>query len=165
MNKENLIQGNTVLSPRTQPSEPSRKNEQKEAIKRKNAIVKQKIDKRRHSKAKILLHIIVSFGIGMTLVYRYTALYNMQRELSKVENNIKAVNSENENLRIELIKFNNLNYLEENSLKKLNMTYPSKNSIAYCDLTKDNFSRGTVKNDNSIPKKVLNKVKSILFLN
>lgn len=164
MNKENLIQGNTVLSPKSQPFEPSHKDAQRKIEKRKKQIEKNKIDKRMHSKAKIIFHIVAAFCIGMALVYRYTALYNMQRDISKIERNIKAVDAENENLRIELIKYNNINYLEENSLKKLNMTYPSKNSIAYCDLAKDNFTHDTNKNNNSIPKKVFEKVKSILFL-
>nr|WP_243429051.1 cell division protein FtsL [Clostridium pascui] len=58
----------------------------------------------------------------------------MQRELNAIGLEINTINKENENLRVELVKFNNLQYIEDVATKKLNMVSPTKSNIMYCNL-------------------------------
>lgn len=125
---ESYINGNTVLAPEPEIS-------QNGGHKEKNSKKGIKKDKKVPSgKLKSLRNIGVTFIIGVTLIGRYSMIYGMQRELNAIGLEINTINKENENLRVELVKFNNLQYIEDVATKKLNMVSPTKSNIMYCNL-------------------------------
>ncbi|MBM7869371.1 cell division protein FtsL [Clostridium pascui] len=125
---ESYINGNTVLAPEPEIS-------QNEGHKENNNKKGTKKDKKISSgKLKALRNIGVTFIIGVTLIGRYSMIYGMQRELNAIGLEINTINKENENLRVELVKFNNLQYIEDVATKKLNMVSPTKSNIMYCNL-------------------------------
>ena len=146
---DSYINGNTVLAPEPEISQ----NERHEKKHSKKGLTKSK--KISRGKLKILRNIVVSFTIGVTLIGRYSMIYGMQRELNAMGSQINTINKENENLRVELVKFNNLKYIEDVATKKLNMVNPTKSNIMYCNLKNE-----IVK----VPEKQLNEQKDEGFM-
>lgn len=134
-NKQTLISGNTVLVPNENPSrsfEKENKQDNKKSVKNnKHRKLKEEL--------KVLMNISLAFIIGLTIIYRYSALYVSQKNLNDIRNEISSKKKENEDLRINLIKFQSDQYIENEALGKLHMVKPDKNSIEYIDLSKNNF--------------------------
>lgn len=128
-NEEAMIRGNTVLAPRQVPNkhrdyEKKNKNRKKRNIKIKNKLI-------------VMRNIILVFLIGMILVGRYCAIYNMQKQLNTINSNISELNKSNDNLKVELVKYNNLHYIEEVATTKLKMITPNRNDAIYCNISKE----------------------------
>lgn len=162
MDKQSRINGNTVLAPEYVPSR-RHKNEEDEKLKRER---KQKLINERNIKVKkktrTLKNIGIVFVLGVTLIGRYCAIYNMQKNLSEVKTQISTLNKENENLRVELVKFNNMVYIEDIAVNKLHMVRPEKSLAIHLNLSKDNFEDTLSENDIK-HESLLQKIKNILF--
>ncbi len=97
-------------------------------------------------KFKTLGNIIIAFIIGVTLVARYGILYSMQKDLSNINSHISEVEKENENLKVELVHYNNLSNIEKVAGQNLKMVPPDKDSAIYTDLSYNNFKAENSKN-------------------
>lgn len=136
VNKD-TISGNAVLQPEEVPDygKGQEKNREKEKLKREKLR-----QKRIKNKAKILRNILLIFVIGLLLVGRYCIIYNMQTQLNSINNDISKLNSKNEQLKVNLVQYNNIQYIESTAINKLHMVFPNKTSIVYTDLDKKNIS-------------------------
>ncbi|WP_125152212.1 septum formation initiator family protein [Clostridium rectalis] len=132
---EEYIRGNTALAPQVEPEIKKEKSKKKQ---NRSKILKKK-NKSIQKKAKTIKSISIAFIIGVALLSRYSYIYNMQQNLNNINKGITKLNKNNENLKVELVKYNNIQYIEDIATKKLKMTKPSKNSIVYCDLNKEVF--------------------------
>ncbi|MDP4177031.1 MAG: hypothetical protein Q8900_01660 [Bacillota bacterium] len=159
MNKENLIVGNTVLSPQheTFEKEYEKLTKYKKEI---NAINKQK---RIQNKIKTMIFIAILFAVGFSVIYRYSVLYSMEKNMYSLDSKIENVKTDNENLKIKLLKNSNLKKLDD-AATKLNMFYPTKSSVIYCDLAKDNFSKAKENKNKNIQENLFKKIRDMLFL-
>lgn len=128
LNENFVINGNTVLAPNY---EPYRESEQKRQV-RKNRSSKNNINK----KIIVIRNIMIAFIVGITLVGRYCIIYNLQSELNTTKQNIAALNKENENLKVDLVKYNNIQYIEDVAVNKLGMVTPDRNDAIYADVSK-----------------------------
>jgi cell division protein FtsL len=128
VNEKFVISGNTVLAPNY---EPYRESEQKRQV-RENRISKKNINK----KIIVMRNIMIAFIVGITLVGRYCILYNLQSELNTSKQNIAELNKENENLKVDLVKYNNIQYIEDVAVNKLGMVTPNRNDAIYADVSK-----------------------------
>lgn len=160
VNEENSISGNNVLQPEYVPYIDQEDKERELRRKAKNKRLKQKKIK---DKIKVLRNIILSFIIGITLVGRYCVIYNMQRELNSISTNINELNKENENIRVDLLKYNNIQYIENIAVNKLHMIYPDKGSAVYTDLKKQNVKLIDNKEKETQIKNLWNKLEKMLF--
>lgn len=129
LNEKIMINGNTVLAPN---HVPYRESEQKRQV-RKNKSSKKNINK----KIVIMRNIMIAFIVGITLIGRYCIIYNLQSELNTTRQNIVALNKENENLKVELVKYNNIQYIEDVAVNKLGMVTPDRNDAIYADISKE----------------------------
>jgi cell division protein FtsL len=129
LNEKYVINGNTVLAPNYMPY---RESEQKGQV-RKNRSNKKNINK----KIIVMRNIMIAFIVGITLVGRYCIIYNLQSELNTTKQNISALSKENENLKVELVKYNNIQYIEDVAVKKLGMVTPDRNDAIYADVSKE----------------------------
>lgn len=151
--KNNYINGNTVLAPQYDPSIDEEYLELKK--KRKEKL---KINNKKNMKIKLatIRNIILVFIIGVTLIGRYSSIYNMQKQLNKMQNEITDFNRQNDSLKVELVKQNDVAKVQETAVTKLNMVQPDKNSVIYTNLSKDNFNTDAKvtadKNNNIIDK-------------
>lgn len=143
--KESYVKGSTALAPEIQPNEKKKKDNKRE----KQLLVKEK-NKSAKNKLKIIRNISLTFLIGVTLIGRYSKIYNLQKQLNTINGDITMLNKDNENLKVELVKFSNIQYVEDIATKKLGMVRPTKDSIIYCDMNKEIFKYES--NDKTVNK-------------
>ncbi|MBC2580657.1 hypothetical protein [Clostridium sp. DJ247] len=161
VNEDSVIHGNTVLQPKYNPSIDKgidREKEAKRKIKERN-----QRQRRLKDKVKVIRNIALTFAIGLTLVGRYCYIYNMQMELNSIKSNIGETNKDNENLKVELVKYNNLQYIEETAINRLHMLPPDKSSAIYTDLHKDVIQYTEKKSKEETQQNIWNKLKKMLF--
>lgn len=127
MNKNKMINGNNAMQPEYESYEDYKKKRKIE-VRTRHRNIKHKL--------RIMRNIAIVFIVGMVLIARYSIIYNMQNQLTTVQNNIDRLSRENDNLTVELVKYNNLEYIEENAIKKLHMIQPEKSTAVYADLNK-----------------------------
>lgn len=132
-NEKIMIDGNTVLAP---SHVPYRESEHERQVKRNKARNKAK-NKNINKKVIIMRNIMIAFIVGITLVGRYCIIYNLQSELNTTKQSIAAFSKENENLKVELVKYNNIQYIEDVAINKLGMVTPDRNDAIYADISKD----------------------------
>jgi cell division protein FtsL len=163
MDNKNLTNGSTALAPKYKPYEPrineELKRQEKEKREKQRALAHQKAVAR----AKVLGIIVFAFIMGLVLIGRYAAVYNLQKELTKVKSDINNFTMENENLKVQLIKASNMLQIEQAAKTKLNMITPDKNMILYTKATKDYFAKDTKEDNKSTQEDLLAKIKNLLF--
>lgn len=131
-NPQSYVNGNTVLKPEFDDYKQKFNNSKK--------LQNQKIRERNLKiKMTVLINIVIAFLIGITIVWRYGIIYNMQGNINNLDNSIKETIAENDSMNIKLATLSNLSALEDVSTKKLNMVRMDSNQIVYSDLTKNNF--------------------------
>ncbi|MEY8762325.1 MULTISPECIES: cell division protein FtsL [Clostridium] len=155
MNEENMMNGNAALQPQYKPY----KKHDKRIHKNKNENKQKKIKK----KLRVLLNICVFFVIGLILIYRYSIIYNMQTDLNSAENNVDNISRQNENLTVELVKYNNLKYIEDDAVNKLKMVVPNKQNAVYIDLDKPVIKTQEDEDSMKTQKGMLNKLKQLIW--
>jgi cell division protein FtsL len=161
-NNDNYVQGNTVLVP--QRVEKTKDNRLKELEEGKNKLHKKKISKRISSKVCVIRNISLVFIVGALLIARYSAIYDMQRNLNTIKSSITETSRENENLKVELVKYNNLRFIEETATTKLHMIQPDKNAAVYVSLDKNYFSNMAEKDNKMVSQQnLIQKIKNLLF--
>lgn len=158
VNDNRTVNGNTVLAPI--PERKEQDNSKQQLKKNFNEEKRRKVRK----KMAILRNIALLFVIAILLLGRYSAIYSMQRNLADINNQINDVNVDNDNLKVELVKFDNIDYVKDIAEKRLHMVEPTKNSVIYSDLSKDNFEAKHADDKNNVKgQKFLDKVVNILF--
>lgn len=164
MDNKNLINGSTALAPKVKPYEPN-KNYEYERLREANKEKKKKLAQARaKAKAQVIGVIILLLVTGTAMIGRYAAVYNLQKNLSKVKSEINNISMENENLKVELIKASNMQVVEDTAKTKLNMVTPDKSNVLYTTETaKDYFAKNTKDNKNNIEENLVAKIKNMLF--
>lgn len=157
VNEDNIVSGNTVLQPEYVPYIDQEK--EKKDLRRKKFLRQKRIK----DKIKIIRNIVSAFVIGIILVGKYCVIYNMQQELNSVNTNINELNRENENIKVDLVKYNNVQYIESIAINKLHMISPDKGSAIYTDLEKENIKSPDKKMEKQESKHLWNKLAKILF--
>lgn len=161
VNENSVIRGNTVLKPNYNPYEDDQLQREEER-ERKLKQNKQR-NRRVKSKVKVMRNIIFTFITGLTLVGRYCIIYDMQRELNSVKSSISVINKENENLKVELVKYNNLQMIEETAINKLKMIKPDKSGAIYTNLSKEVIQSREQKKEIEEQQNIWNRLRKILF--
>lgn len=131
-NPQSYVNGNTVLKPEFDDYKQKFNNSKKLQNQKKR-------EKNLKVKMTVIRNIVIAFLIGITIVWRYGIIYNMQGNINSLDNSIKETIAENDSLNIKLATLSNLSTLEDVSTKKLNMVRMDSNQIVYSDLTKNNF--------------------------
>lgn len=163
MDNKNLFSGNTALAPKYKPYNPS-VNEELENLreareKRKKALAQKNLK----AKVRIIVSILLAFSLGVVLVLRYSAVYNLQKQLLGVSTEMHNLNMENENLKVQLIKASDMQQVEQVAVTELHMVTPDKNNIIYIQDTKDYFSSNTKEATKNTNDNLIVKIKNLLF--
>lgn len=163
MNRQTLINGNTVLVPEYQPIKHERNKEKEEQKRAKLQELKKNRETRIKNKLKAIGSIVLIFTVGLALIYRYSTIYKMQNDLRNIKNEVVKIEKDNDNLNVELLKVSNIDYIKQAAEGKLKMVSAHKNQVIYSDLTKDNFSKHPDKNNIDTQAKFIERVKNMLF--
>ena len=153
-NEDIMIRGNTVLAPSQVPY-VNREKEKNQIIKKKNRKIKKQ--------AIFIRNIFIAFIIGLTLIGRYSTIYNMQQQLNSTKSNINEMNKENDNLKVELVKYNNLHYIEEVATNKLHMITPNRNDAIYANISKNTIVSTTASTNTEANKSFMSKAIDKIF--
>lgn len=163
MDNKNLFSGNTALAPNYKPYNPS-VNEELEKLRRDREEKKKALaQKKLKAKVKIIACILIAFTIGLVLILRYSAVYNLQKQLIGVTTEMNNLNMDNENLKVQLLKASNMQQVEETAVSKLHMVTPDKNSIIYTTVTKDYFSSSEKVATKNTNENIIARIKNLLF--
>lgn len=161
IDRNEFVHGNTVLVPQR---ETSKSNEYEELLKAKKRNLRLKTEKRIKSRLKVIRNIALIFVIGIIMVGRYCIIYNMQTNLNSIKSEIADKNRQNENLKVELVKYSNLQYIEDKAVNSIHMIQPEKNSIIYMDLSTNNFNETDKKDGNDGKQKtIINEIINSIF--
>lgn len=164
MGKQKIVNGNTVLVPQYEPSSPAEKERYEKLKKAKRESLGHRRYKRNKRKAKTLLNITLAFVIGISFVWRYSVMYNTQKNLNDTKTQINNLSIENENIKVNLLKNSNVGMVEATAISKLKMVYPEKNHVVKCNLEKQNFEKQVPsKNSSSKSEGFIAKIKSMFF--
>ncbi|MBE6065302.1 cell division protein FtsL [Clostridium cochlearium] len=130
--KNYYVDGSTVMAPEVHIEEKSQKKKEKKVFRKKKPNNSRK-------KLSIIGKILTVFIVGTIIIGRYSKIYNMQKQLNNINNSIVKLNKENENLKVELLKLNNIKSVEDIAIGKLKMSVPTKENMIYCDMSKEIF--------------------------
>lgn len=159
LNSERYI-GNTVLRPNYNPSKGNTDEKYKKLERaKKEAIDKQK-KQRIKEKMSVLKLIALVFILGIFIMYRYSAIYKMQANLTEAKKQTADLRAQNDNLKITLAKNENVSDVESYSINNLHMEKPIAVEAIKVDLKKDNFKP---KKNNSSSLDFWSKLRRILF--
>lgn len=162
-NKNNMgVSGNNALAPKKIPSIATQEKTYEELQRSKKQYIRKSKHKAVKQKFNALKLIAIGFIAAFFLIYRYSLIYNMEKDIIEVKKQIYNVNAENENLKIGLLKYDNIKLIEEKSEKELNMLPKSSNNVQYIDLNKNNFKDASV-SEGKTKNNILKKIKEILF--
>jgi len=153
MNKENYVIGNTVLAPIYEPEDPS-KNQKLKKLKKIN-------DKKLNIKVKFLSYMAITFIVGLILVFRYTSMYSVEKNLSNIKNETINLNQENDDMKVQLVNVSNLDNVQKIATEQLHMVKVNQDQVIYADLTKENFTKVASANDPQLS--MLRKIYNMLF--
>ncbi|MEG0370669.1 MAG: septum formation initiator family protein [Clostridium sp.] len=106
---------------------------QREVIRQKPPLEEQKPKpiKKKSKKSKVKAKLRILSIVGMLFVMsfiavgRYTAILTLSTDIRTQKTEVKKVQKENQNISVELAKFNNLKYIENDAIMKYNMIRPS----------------------------------------
>jgi cell division protein FtsL len=155
--KNYINNGNTALAPERKSSEDKRYKVKQEENEKLRKLRQSKL----RSQAKVMIGIALTFTIGFTVVYRYSSIYNMEKNLSAATMENDNMNKNNENLKLQLMKNSQIQIIEDKA-SKLNMVKSDKNQAAYVD-----YNRQTLKSNNTVDSKkqksIFQQIKDKLF--
>jgi cell division protein FtsL len=155
------VKGNTVLNPNIGIKRSSRQEDEYERIRRSQIEKRNRLKyKKNKKKRQLLASIITIFICGMGVILGQSKVYAVQRNLSQINKEISAINVENDNLKVELVKTVNLQSIK-NVSDKLEMVNVDNSKIMYIDLDKNNFAPKQDKEQGF--SKWLGNLKKILF--
>jgi len=163
MNRQNVINGNTVMVPDYKPFQPEKNQEFEKLKKAKLENNRKNKQKRVNNKAKTIGSILLTFVIGIAIIYRYSTIYNMQKELNTLKSDKVKLERQYDNLNVELLKVSNIENVKKIAEEKLHMVSANKNQVIYSDLTKDNFTKLSNKNNSETQASLMQRIKNMLF--
>ena len=131
------IRENTANVPQRKYNDIKKDKSLEDSKKRKNKLLKEKKKKTRNGALQIAL---VIFVLGVLTIWRDTKVYNLQTQIGTLNNEIKTINSENEALKVDLLKNSSLKNIESSAKKKLGMISPVDAKKVNVDLSKNYLS-------------------------
>ena len=158
------VKSSTALQPKRKSREEDRKKYDELRKARRNREKRKREQENKYKKAAIQAIILISV-IGMFTLFRDSIVYNKQKELADINSQISEVKSQNEALRINLLKNEGIDNVKTNAEAKLGMTLATKDKFVEVDLTNNYFEELDAMekaNRNSEEKGIISKIKDAL---
>lgn len=161
-NEYDYIKGSTAVKPQRAPKKEDKKNKE---LKKKRELEKRKkiLEKERKNRASVFQIVIAILLVGGLVIWRDMEVYSARDQLSEIKSQIKEVNSENEALRVELLKISSLDTVKESAENDLNMKMPQKEDRIKVNLDENNFEEATSTKENASNEGIVSKIMDALF--
>lgn len=99
---------------------------------------KKKVQKTQKVKRKVFLG-VVSFGVALTIVYRYAMINNMNMENIKLKKDLAELNNSNAQLQLLAEQSVNLSHVEQYAKENLGLQKPQNYQIEYINVNKQDL--------------------------
>lgn len=119
-----------------------------------------KSKEKNQKKKSAISYILILFALGILLTSRYAIIFNIQKDLSSVKNQIQQIGAENEALKIDILRVSSYESVKNTAEKQLNMKEPDNSKAMMVDLSKNNFKEA---NKDKEKLNIIEKLKDILF--
>jgi cell division protein FtsL len=86
------------------------------------------------AKLKIIGMIVMIFIFSFLTISRFTVIISMSADVRSIKREITNMQKENENIRVELARMDNIKEIENKAVTQLGMIVPEKNQIVYMDV-------------------------------
>lgn len=80
---------------------------------------------------KMITMVILMFGIGTLIVSRYAMIMNLSNQSKDIKSSIAMNQKENEQLKLELMKYYDIKQIEHDATAELNMVRPTSQNTVY----------------------------------
>ena len=117
-------------------------------VKKKAAVPKQKLNVR-----AIFFAFLIAFA-AYFMISKQVAVFETEKEISRLENQLKAMKSTEVQMNFELEQAVDLATVEEIATTKLNMQRSEHNQKVYVDITSEDVTEFTAKDTEGMQKKV-----------
>ena len=109
----------------------------------KNKVLKTKKQQKSNNKAKIkiVFWVLLVFACGLTLIFRYAQITEMNYKLLKTNNQFNEIRNENSRLKVEIEKKLDLQTIKETAESKLGMQKPDRYQVIRVSVPKTDFTQ------------------------
>lgn len=160
------IKGSTALAPERKRKirKPDKKHEQlqrRKKLQSKNILLR---NKRKSDRKYILTVAMVILSLGFITISGDSKVYNMQKQVTDLNNQIKQTEEASEALKVKLLKYSSLNNIEQSAGNKLSMVIPKKEETVKIDFSQNYFKdlKSTVSNSNTKETNLFDKLISLV---
>ena len=135
------IKGSTALAPERKrrvrkPDKKYKQIQRRKKLQSKNILLR---NKKKNDRKYILTIAIVIFSLGFITISGDSKVYNMQKQVTDLNTQLKQTEEANEALKVKLLKYSSLNNIEQNAGKKLSMVIPKKDETVKIDFSQNYF--------------------------
>lgn len=135
------IKGSTALAPERKKKvrkldKKYKQIQRRKKLQNKNILLR---NKRKSDRKYVLTVAIVIFSLGVITISGDSRVYNMQKQITDLNTQIKQTEEANEALKVKLLKYSSLNNIEQNAGKKLSMVIPKKEETIKIDFSENYF--------------------------
>lgn len=135
------IKGNTALAPERKkgvrkPDKKYKQIQRRKKLQSKNILLR---NKRKSDRKYVLTIAIVIFSLGFVTISGDSKVYNMQKQITDLNTQIKQTEEANEALKVKLLKYSSLSNIEQNASSKLSMVIPKKDETTKIDFSQNYF--------------------------
>lgn len=160
--KKNTVIGSNALETAVIPKRKIEEEVSREQREKEQKIKKVKQYSKNLTKLKLLGKLSVSFLLLVVIIGKSAGIYETQRNIASIKNEIKRMSVENDNMRLQLSKASDIKEVEEKAKNELAMLEASRGSAVVCDINKDYFT-GIKDEDKKEQKSIWDTLKKWLF--
>lgn len=108
-----------------------------------------KIKKKPYNFAKFVVMVIFVSLISFALLVRFFSILKLNAEIRSIKKEIKLMQDENDNLRVEIAKLNNIKDIDRIAVQKYGMIIPHPSDVHYLEVTPLNIADNEEKKQNN----------------
>lgn len=160
------IKGSTALAPERKkrvrkPDKKYKQIQRRKKLQSKNILLR---NKRKSDRKYVLTVAMVIFSLGFITISGDSKVYNMQKQVTDLNTQIKQTEESNEALKVKLLKYSSLNNIEKNASNKLSMVIPKKDETTKIDLSQNYFKdlKSNVSDNNTKEANLFSKLLSLI---
>lgn len=125
-NSKPYVYGNTAYD-----IHPEKKQEVKNKPRKKKKI---KQNKDLKIKLKVISTIGLVFLLSFLTISRFTVIMSMSADIRDIKSEIKKVQKENENIKVDLARMDNIRNIEHVAMNQYGMVVPQRDEVIYIDV-------------------------------
>lgn len=162
-NKNFSVEGSAALNPQRRELGNTEDEKYKKIKESQKNVLRRKKQIQLKRQARIIGLIFITFILGFTIIYRYSKIYTLQRELADVQDKSNNLKSQNDDLSKRLMMYSNIDEIQSKATEKLHMIQPDNTKAVYVDLNKNSVKVQKNYDESNQGKSILEVIESKLF--